>query len=152
MLTSDAFTFVAQTASAGNLKLRVSFRVRGGTTTDPSDQRDTWGCELVSATGQILAEWTGFEKRDEMFETAARALAATAAKQIQTIDAQLQARNQALRQKASESKAKEATAEAAARKVAIEKAVRKVLREKSKRAKKAPSQADAKAARGAQPK
>ncbi len=121
---SDAFTFVAQAAAAGNLKFEVSFKKRTGSTTDPSDQRDSWGCRFLSpTTGRVLGEWNNFEVREEMFETAARALALTAATQLGTWDKQIQAKQDADAKKALEEKAEAAKVETESRKAEIEAAV-----------------------------
>jgi len=114
---SDAFTFVAQVAAAGNLKLEVSFKSRSASSTDSTDQRDTWACRLLAPnSGRVLGEWDTFEDRNTMFETAARALAATAAQQILTWNNQTEIGEREAAQKVLEDKAKAEAAEAEAKK------------------------------------
>ena len=105
---SDSITFIAQAAAASGFEVVVAFMKRGGSTTDPSDQRDLWSARLVvPATRRIIAEWNGFEDRDELFETAARAVAETAARQMVTWEAQLVASAQKTAKEAAEKAAAE---------------------------------------------
>ncbi len=112
---SDALTFIALAANACNFKLEVSFKTRAAVSTDPSDQRDTWGLSIVTPEGRILASWDSYESRDEMFETAARAVAATAGQQMLLWDNQWKAKQIEAFQKAAAEKAKADAAEAEAK-------------------------------------
>lgn len=115
---SDALTFLAHAAASCNFKLEVSFKTRAAVSTDPSDQRDTWACAIVTPSGRSLASWDSYESRDELFETAARAIAATAGQQMLAWDNQWNARQVEASQKAAAEKAKAvkaAEAEAAAK-------------------------------------